>query len=99
MTGSVRSPPTRAWSRPPLFGSSSSRWTGRIGRWSSRLGWMPGCLSFVPIDAAGRIVAFNRSGERLASEPMCVGSPAPAELVTGCGNGLSTTFSAVSAQP
>jgi hypothetical protein len=54
---------------------------------------------FVPIDAAGRIVAFDRSGERLASEPMCVGSPAPAELVTGCGNGLSTTFSAVSAQP
>lgn len=54
---------------------------------------------FVPIDAAGRIVAFDRSGERLASEPMCVGSPAPVEQVTGCGNGLSTTFSAVSAQP
>jgi hypothetical protein len=50
---------------------------------------------FVPIDAAGRIVAFDR----LASEPMWVGSPAPAELVTGCGNRLSTTFSAVSAQP
>ena len=54
---------------------------------------------FVPVDAAGRIVAFDRSGERLASEPMCVGSPAPVEQVTGCGNGLSTTFSAVSAQP
>lgn len=54
---------------------------------------------FVPIDAAGRIVAFDQSGERLASEPMCVGTPAPVEQVTGCGNGLSTTFSAVSAQP
>jgi hypothetical protein len=96
MTGSVRSPPTRAWSRPPLFGSSSSRWTGRIGRWSSAPGLDARVfVLFVPIDAAGRIVAFDR----LASEPMWVGSPAPAELVTGCGNRLSTTFSAVSAQP
>lgn len=54
---------------------------------------------FVPIDAAGRIVAFDGSGDRLATEAMCVGSPAPREQVTSCGNGLSTTFSAVSAEP
>ena len=54
---------------------------------------------FVPIDAGGRIVAFDASGGRLASEPLCVGSPPPVEQVTSCGNGLATTFSAVTAEP
>jgi hypothetical protein len=54
---------------------------------------------FVPVNAAGRIVAFDASGGRVANEPMCVGSPAPLEQVTSCGNGLARTYSAVSAQP
>jgi hypothetical protein len=54
---------------------------------------------FVPIDAGGRVVAFDASGGRVAAEPLCVGSPAPVEQVTSCGNGLATNFSAVSSQP
>jgi hypothetical protein len=54
---------------------------------------------FVPVDAAGRVVALDADGARVASEPLCVGSPAPLEQVTSCGIGLSATFSAVSAQP
>jgi hypothetical protein len=54
---------------------------------------------FVPIDAAGRLVAFDADGGRVAAEPLCVGSPAPLEQVTSCGNGMATNFSAVSGQP
>ena len=54
---------------------------------------------FVPIDAAGRVVAFDAGGGRVASETLCVASPAPLEQVTSCGNGLATTYSAVSARP
>ena len=56
-------------------------------------------LVFVPIDAGGRLVAFDAAGSRVAAEPLCVGSPAPLEQVTSCGNGLATNFSAVSGQP
>lgn len=51
---------------------------------------------FVPRDAAGRVVALDADGALVASEPLCVDSPALLEQVTSCGNGLSTTFSAVS---
>jgi len=51
---------------------------------------------FVPRDAAGRVVALDADGALVASEPLCVDSPAQLEQVTSCGNGLSTTFSAVS---
>jgi len=54
---------------------------------------------FVPIDAAGRLVAFNADGGRAAAERLCVVSPAPLEQVTSCGNGMATNFSAVSGQP
>jgi hypothetical protein len=54
---------------------------------------------FVPIDAGGRVLALDAGGGPVAAEPLCVGSPAPLEQVTSCGNGLATTFSAVSAQP
>jgi hypothetical protein len=54
---------------------------------------------FVPIDAAGRFVAFAGDGSRVAAESLCVGSPASVEQVAACGNGLATTFSAVSALP
>lgn len=56
-------------------------------------------VEFVPIDAGGRFVAFDADGVRVAAEPLCVGSPAPIEQVTSCGNGLATSFSAVSGQP
>lgn len=56
-------------------------------------------VAFVPIDAGGRLLAFDADGGRLAAEPLCVGSPAPLEQVTSCGNGLARTYSAVSAQP
>jgi hypothetical protein len=56
-------------------------------------------VAFVPIDARGRVVAFDAGGGRVAAEPLCVGSPAPLEQVTSCGNGLATNFSAVSGQP
>jgi hypothetical protein len=51
---------------------------------------------FVPRDAAGRVVALDADGALVASEPLCVDSQAQLEQVTSCGNGLSTTFSAVS---
>jgi hypothetical protein len=54
---------------------------------------------FVPIDATGRLSAFDAGGGRVAVEPLCVGSPAPLKMVTSCGNGLATNFSAVSGQP
>jgi hypothetical protein len=54
---------------------------------------------FVPIDATGRFVAFGADGSRVAAESLCVGSPAPVEQVAACGNGLATTYSAVSALP
>jgi hypothetical protein len=54
---------------------------------------------FVPIDARGRFVAFGAGGGRVAAEPLCVGSPAPLEQVTSCGNGMATNFSAVSGHP
>jgi hypothetical protein len=55
-------------------------------------------VEFVPIDAGGRFVAFDADGGRVA-ERLCVGSPASLEQVTSCGNGLATSFSAVSGQP
>jgi hypothetical protein len=54
---------------------------------------------FVPLDAGGRFVAIDAGGGRVASEPLCVSSPAPREQVTSCGNGLATISSAVSGQP
>jgi len=56
-------------------------------------------VAFVPIDAGGRLMAFGADGGRLAAERLCVGSPAPLQQVTSCGNGLAMTYSAVSAQP
>jgi hypothetical protein len=53
---------------------------------------------FVPIDATGRVVGLSADGSRVAAESLCVDAPAPIEQVTSCGNGMATTFSAVSGQ-
>lgn len=54
---------------------------------------------FVPNDAAGSATALDASGTTIASEALCVGSPAPYEEVTMCGNGAAWAASAVAGEP
>ena len=54
---------------------------------------------FVPNDAAGTVSALDAAGSPIASEPLCVGAPAPRDEVTTCGNGAAWAASAVSSEP
>jgi hypothetical protein len=54
---------------------------------------------WVPNDAAGTVSALDARGTSIATEPLCVGAPAPQDEVTACGNGAAWSVSAVVSEP